>query len=592
MKSFFKTFLAALLALVVGSLLLLFITIGFFSAIASLSDQPVEVKSNSVLMLKLNKQIVDRKENNPLEDLDMPGFVSKSTLGLNQILRSIEKAKTDDRIKGIYINTTDINAGYATVEEIRNALIDFKTSGKFIYAYADVISQKAYYLSTTADSVVLNPQGLFDFRGISSNRMFYKRAMDKLGVEMQIVRGKNNKFKSAVEPFMYDKMSDASRAQLSLVLNSIWGHILNGISETRNISVDDLNQYADKVMTLRGADKAKEAGFFDNLKYKDQVIDDLRELTGTAREKDVPTISISKYSKVPKKSDGKGLAKKKLAVIYAQGEIDSGQSDAYAINSEEISKAVREARTDSTIKAVVLRVNSPGGSAFGSEVIWREVALTQATKPVIISMGDLAASGGYYISCPADTILASPTTITGSIGIFGMIPNAGELLNDKIGITFDQVKTNKHSDMPVIYRKMTTFEKNLMQEHVEKGYQTFLSRVADGRKTTPEAIDKIGQGRIWSGANGIENGLVDGIGGLNDAIAIAAQKAGLERYRTVELPKQKDPFEELIKNLTSEAKIQVMKVQLGEAYQYWKNISRVKSMNGIYTRMPYDLTVE
>ena len=463
MKIFWKAFFASLLAIIISSILLVIVLVGVISAVTSFSDQPVTIKGQSLLLLKLDSKIVERKSNNPFEDFELPGIKTTTTTGLNQILSCIEKAKTDDRIKGVFMELSDISAGYATVEEIRNALIDFKTSGKFIYTYSDMISQKAYYLATVSDSLIMNPMGMFDFRGLNAEYTFFKKALDKFGIEMQVVRGKNNKFKSAVEPYMFDKMSDASREQTSVYLNSIWSHVLKGISERRAIPVDSLNKYANEVMTFQKADKSLEYKFFDNLKYKDQVLADFRKLTNLGKNDEIPVISVNEYDKVPKAIDSKGLAKDRIAIVYAEGEIDSGTDGAYDIDSKEVSKGIREARTDTAVKAIVLRVNSPGGSAYGSEVIWREVVLAQKVKPVIVSMGDYAASGGYYIACGADVILANPTTITGSIGVFGTIPNLSGLLTDKIGITFDNVSTNEHSDMPSMTRKMTPFESNLMQ---------------------------------------------------------------------------------------------------------------------------------
>ena len=544
-----------------------------------------------MLLLKLDGKIVERKSNNPFEDLEIPGIKISNTIGLNQILSCIEKAKTDDRIKGIYLELSEINSGYATVEEIRNALIDFKTSGKFIYTYADMISQKAYYLATVSDSLIMNPMGMFDFRGLNAEHTFFKKALDKFGIEMQVVRGKNNKFKSAVEPYLFDKMSDANREQTTVYLKSIWNHVLKGISERRLIPVDSLNKYANGVMTFQQADKALKCRFFDNLKYKDQVLSDFRKLTGLGENDEIPVVSVGEYDKVPKTIVPGGLAKNRIAVVYASGEIDSGSDGPYQIDSKEVSKGIREARTDTAVKAIVLRINSPGGSAYGSEVIWREVILAQKIKPVVVSMGDYAASGGYYIACGADAILANPTTITGSIGVFGTIPNLSGLLSDKIGITFDNVSTNDHSDMPSMTRKMTPFEKDLMQTYVESTYNTFIAHVADGRKKSTTFVDSIGQGRVWSGENGKSNGLVDEFGGLNDAIKLAALKAKITNYRIKELPKQKDTFEELMKSFSTKMQNSFLESKLGESYHLWENFSREAHANGIYARMPYNLEI-
>ena len=591
MKIFWKAFFASMLAIVVASILLIVVLVGMISAVASFKDQSVTLKNQTLLLMKLDGKIVERKSNNPFEDIEFPIIKQSTTVGLNQILSCIEKAKTDDRIKGIFLELSDISTGYATIEEIRNALIDFKKSGKFIYTYSDMISQKAYYLATVSDSLIMNPMGMFDFRGLNAEHTFFKKALDKFGIEMQVIRGKNNKFKSAVEPYMFDKMSDASREQTTVYLKSIWNHVLKGISERRAIPIDSLNKYADEVMTFQKADKALKDKFFDNLKYKDQVLADFRKLTKLGENDEIPIVTVNEYDKVPKTVEAGGLAKDRIAIVYAEGEIDGGSDGAYQIDSKELSKGIREARTDSAIKAIVIRVNSPGGSAYGSEVIWREVILAQKVKPVIVSMGDYAASGGYYIACGADVILADPTTITGSIGVFGTVPNLSGLLSDKIGITFDNVSTNQHSDMPSITRKMTPFEVKLMQNYVESTYATFIDHVAKGRKKSTSYIDSIGQGRVWSGDNGKLNGLVDEFGGLNDAVKLAAKKAGIEHYRIKELPKQKDTFEELMKSFSTKLQTSVLQSKLGESYHLWENFSREAKANGIYARLPYNLEI-
>ncbi|MBA4408216.1 MAG: signal peptide peptidase SppA [Odoribacter sp.] len=588
MKDFFKFTLASIIGVMIAGLLLLFITIGIFSAMVSVSDQPAQVEANSVLLMKFDHQIVDRARKNPFESLDFGFFQGNKTMGLNDILNCIRKAKTDDNIKGIYLNPKDIQSGMASVEEIRSALKDFKTSGKFIYAYGEYLTQKAYYLSTIADTLVLNPQGSVDFRGLGGERTFYKKALDKLGVEVQIVR--HGKYKAAVEPFLLDKMSDENRLQTETYLKSIWNEMLTDISASRKMGIDELNDIADMVATFRRADFAKQKNLVDRLKYKDQVIDDLKKLTGTSEKNDVKAIDIFKYVKVPEKRAQQGLARKKIAVIYASGNIDSGTSE-NEIKSEDLSRTIREARRDSSIKAIVLRINSPGGSAYGSEVIWREVKLAAETKPVIASMGDVAASGGYYIACAADTIMADRTTITGSIGIFGMIPNAQKLLTDKLGITQDVVTTNEHSDMISFTRPMTSFERDLMQQTIEDGYDTFISRVAEGRKMQKTAIDEIGQGRVWAATNAKEIKLIDMYGGLTDAIELAKKMAKLDTYRIVNLPKLKDPFEELMKEISGSAKAGFMKDELGENYKYYEQLRGFLSQKGVQARMPYDIEI-
>ncbi|MEI6277063.1 MAG: signal peptide peptidase SppA [Prolixibacteraceae bacterium] len=592
MKFFWKAFFASLAAILVATILFFFLMAGLVSALASMGEQTISVKDHSLLLLKLDNRIVERKSNNPFEEIEFPGMEKSTTTGLNQIFHTIHQAQTDDKIKGIYLELSEISAGYATTEEIRNALIDFKSSGKFIYAYSDAISQKAYYLASVADSLILNPVGMFDFRGLSAEHTFFKKALDKFGIEMQIVRGKDNKFKSAVEPYMYDKMSPASKEQTTLYLATIWNHLLKGISETRKISIDQLNEYANSVMTFQTAETAHKSHFFDNLKYRDQVLADLRSLAGLKVNEEIPIITVAEYDKIPADAKAKSLIKDKIAVVYAEGEIDTGSGNSsHDINSKDVSQGIREARIDSSVKAIVLRINSPGGSAFGSEVIWREVKLAQEVKPVIVSMGDYAASGGYYIASPAAVIIANPTTITGSIGVFGTIPNLSDLLSNKIGITFDKVMTNDHSDMPSITRKMTPFETNLMQNYVESTYGIFISHVAEGRKMTTARVDSIGQGRVWSGVNAKSNHLIDDFGGMKEALKIAAQKAGITDYRIRELPKQKDPFAELLKSFSVRLQNKMMESVMGTSYDYWKNFSREANAKGIYTRMPYNLEI-
>ena len=588
MRQFLKFTLASIVGVMIAGLLLLFVSIGIISALVSSSEQPTQIQSKSVLLLKFDHQIVDRAKINPFEDLDFGIFQSNKTVGLNDILDCIRKAKTDDNITGIYLNPMDIQAGMATVEEIRAALKDFKTSGKFIYAYGEYLSQKAYYLTTVADTLVLNPQGSVDFRGLGGERTFYKKALEKLGVEVQIVR--HGKFKAAVEPFLLEKMSDENRLQTQTYLNSLWKEMLTDISASRKLSLDELNGIADMVASFRKADFAKEKNLVDRLKYKDEVINDLKKLTGTSEKDDVKAIDIFKYVKVPENREQKGIARKKIAVIYASGSIDTGTSED-DIKSEDLSKAIREARRDSSIKAIVLRINSPGGSAYGSEVIWREVKLAAETKPVIASMGDVAASGGYYIAAAADTIMADRTTITGSIGIFGMIPNAQKLLTDKLGITQDVVTTNAHSDMISLTRPMSAFERDLMQQTIEDGYDTFISRVAEGRKMDKTAVDEVGQGRVWAATNAKEIKLIDVYGGLTDAIELAKKMANLDTYRIVNLPKLKDPFEELMKEISGSAKAGFMKDEMGENYKYYEQLRSLISQKGVMARMPYDIEI-
>ena len=480
----------------------------------------------------------------------------------------------------------------AAVEEIRNALIAFRdSSSKPVYAYSDLYEQKTYYLASVADKVVLNPRGRLDFRGLGGEVTFYKNALEKLGVEMQVVR--HGKFKSAVEPFLLEEMSPENREQRLVYMGSMWNHMLNGISQERGIPVDRLNELADQMMTFRSAATALEAGLVDTLKYKDQVLDDLRQITGTAAKKGINVVNVADYAKAPLKKGAKKstFSRNKIAVIYASGDIGTSIVSGEGINGDKLSREIRKVRQDSSYKAIVLRVNSPGGDAYASEVIWREVKLAADEKTVVVSMGDVAASGGYYIACAADKIVAHPNTITGSIGVFGMIPNAGELLGETLGITTDVVKTNEHSDMPSLTRPMSPFERNLMQSFIEETYALFVSRVADGRKMESAAVDSIGQGRVWSGENALNIGLVDELGGLDKAVEMAADLAGLENYRTVSLPELSDPFTEMLKGGSDNARTWFLKRELGEAWIYYDRIAKLRQMNGLYARMPYDVTI-
>lgn len=586
MKKFFSTFLAALIGSVAGGFILLLLFIGMIVGIASMGESEVKIKPKTVLWLDLTGEIVERASNNPFED--MVGSLSGDAkqIGLNDLLANIKKAARDENISGIHLESGLLMAGYATIEEIRNALLEFKKSGKFIYSFAPIYTQKAYYLASVADKVYLPPMGMLEFNGIHSQNVYFKGMLEKVGVDMQIVR--HGKFKSAVEPFMLDKMSDASRLQTEKYVFSIWNGMLQKIAIQRNISESDLNALVDMGPVFADQQILVDKGLIDGLKYKDEVLSELKEKLDVEEKDDIEAVTHAKYTKVYVAGETKGLAKDKIAVIYAEGEIDGSSSG--GIQSDKLSRTIRIARRDSSIKAIVLRINSPGGSALGSELIWREVKLAQETKPTVVSMGDLAASGGYYIACAADSIVAQPNTLTGSIGIFGMIPNTGELMK-KIGLSFDGVKTNKFSDLPSLTRPFTSDERDLMQSYIERGYEVFLTRCADGRHTTTASIDSVGQGRVWAGVNALEIGLVDKIGGLDDAIGIAKGMAKLEKFRIVELPEVPDPIEELVKELTGDAKMYFGKMILGEEYEYMKILKTMQGRDQIQARLPYDITL-
>lgn len=591
MKSFFKIFFASMLAIIITGVITGLIFFGIIAGlISSAGDKPVVVKENSILKITLDNEIVDRATDNPLQNIDFMSLQSNQKLGLYDILKCIKKAKTDKDIKGIYLELTDIEAGIATVEEIRNALVSFKDSGKFIISYSDYYSQKAYYLASASDKVYINPQGTIDFKGLSAELMFFKGTLEKLGVEPQIIR--HGKFKSAIEPFILDKMSPENREQTITYMKSIWDNIVAGISDTRKITPFELNNLADS-MKIENANAALNYKLVDGLKYKDEIITELETLSGVTEKEGLRFTSLGNYKKSPEKKEErkKGLAKDKIAIIYASGEIDMGEGEDQKIGSEGLSKVIRKARKDSTIKAVVFRVNSPGGSALASEVIWREIVLTKKVKPVIVSMGDVAASGGYYISCPADVILADRNTITGSIGVFGVLWNGQKLMNEKLGITVDRVTTNTHSDIGSVFRPMEDSERAIIQKSVEEIYDVFITHVAEGRSIEKSQVDSVGQGRVWSGVNAKEIKLIDEFGGIERAIEIAKEKAKLENYRIVELPRQKDPFQQILEQLKGDSQESAIKQYLGFSFKYYKNLNELINLKGVQARLPYFINI-
>jgi protease IV len=588
MKGFLKTLLASMLGFIIGSLLLFFLMLWIVGGIVSLSQkQEVTTNPGTILLVKLDQPIPERSTENPLENFDFKGLKMNQPLGLTEIIENIKKAKNDNTIKGILLELNTVNAGYATIEEIRNALLDFKKSGKFIVSYSDAYDQKAYYLASVASKVYLNPGGVLPFVGLEVQKLFFKGMFDKLGIEAELIR--HGKFKSAGEPYITDKMSPENRQQVSSYLNSIWNRMLQGISESRKISIKELNNSADQAVL--GASQAKKFNLVDSLVYKDEVLAQLCHLTGKSNPQKLEFIALNKYNKVPAKRAYVGLAKAKIAVIYAYGDVMLGEGEEGEIGSERISKALRDARTDTSVKAIVLRVNSPGGMAIAAEVIWREMVLAKKVKPVIASLGSVAASGGYYIACPADTIVASPNTITGSIGVFGLMFNASTFMNKKLGITSDVVKTNEHADLATPLRKMSPSERAIIQANVDETYDVFIDHVAKGRHMTKAGVDDLAQGRVWTAAEGKELGLIDVIGGLNIAIDIAAKKAKLTRYRILSLPKLEDPFTQLMKGLTSEVRTSLMERELGENAIYFKELKKIMKTQGVLAKMPYELDI-
>jgi protease-4 len=509
--------------------------------------------------------------------------------GLNDILQNLEKAASDDKIKGILIENGLLPSGWGTTEEIRNALKKFREeSGKFIISYTDyLLPQEGYYLSTAADKIYLNPSSAVDFKGLSGEVMFYKNALEKLGVEVQVTR--HGKFKGAVEPYILDELSDENRAQINDYVGSIWDHAVKMMAESRSISEDQLNILADKLAGYN-ADGALENRLVDGLMYRDQLNDTLKSLSGLTGDDKINFVPMTKYSRVP--NPKKVLSTKtRIALIYASGTIAMGKGNDSNIGGDRFAGVIRKERKDSTVKAIVLRVNSPGGNPIASDIIWRELELAAKVKPVVISMGNYAASGGYYISAPGTKIYCDPTTISGSIGVFGLLPNAGKLMEQKLGITTETVKTNENSDFPSIYRPMNVYEKQVMQSSIEKVYSDFVNKVSAGRKMTYESVDSIGQGRVWSGTRAITLGLADEIGGLKDAIKGAAALAGIETYSIRELPVIEDPYMKLLNQLGGEIKMNLLKKELGNSFRFYKELTEIKDLSGIQARLPYFIEI-
>ncbi|MGN8069159.1 signal peptide peptidase SppA [Mucilaginibacter sp. SG564] len=595
MKQFFKFVLATIVGVIVSSIVIVIIVaaiIGGLIASAG-SDKTVDVEPNSVLHMAFTAPITERTPNNPLAGLGILGLDKDKSTGLNDILANIKKAKTDSNIKGIYLDESYMVSGQATTEEIRNALIDFKKSGKFIVAYSEIYTQGFYYLASVADKVYMNPKGIFELKGFNSEVTFLKGALDKLGIEVQII--KVGTFKSAVEPLFLTKMSDANRLQVTSYLGSLYDHFLTGISKSRGINKDSLFNYANNGLVQLPEDAVK-LKLIDGLKYKDEILNDLKVRTGTPNKNDLNSVELADYTKSSSDKDNKDDAassKNRIAVVYASGEISGGEGDDNTIGSERISKALRKVRLDDKVKAVVLRVNSPGGSSLASDVIWREVMLTKKVKPIIVSMGDVAASGGYYISCAADSIIAQPNTITGSIGIFAILPNMQKLFNDKLGVTFDGVKTGKYADLGNIGRPLTPEERLILQNNVNRGYDDFTKAVAEGRHKTQEYINSIGQGRVWTGEQALKNGLVDRLGNINDAIASAAKKANIKNYNLVAYPEQKSFLNQLSGDVTAEARCRILQSELGDNYKVYEQIKSVtQMMRTPQARMPYSIEIK
>ncbi|TVQ07653.1 MAG: signal peptide peptidase SppA [Bacteroidetes bacterium] len=587
MKQFFKFLLASMVGVFLTLLIVFFI---FFGIIASLGkSDPKPVAKNSVYHLELNSEIIDRSSDNPLDNFNFMSLSSTKTIGLNDLLKNIRKAKLDENIEGIFLDLSFTMAGWASMYEIRNELLDFKESGKFIIAYADYMTQGAYYLASVADEVYLNPQGIIDFRGLNAEVVFLKNMLEKIGVEMQVIR--YGKFKSAGEPFFRENLSAENREQMQSYLSSMWNTVIKDISEQRNMTVNELTSIADSFQT-RTPEGALEAGMIDGIAFRDEIMDNLKSRLELEDKKEVNLVNFAQYNKAPLPDSMLPIGKRdKIAVIYGYGNIVMESQNDLSMGADRISKALRTARKDTTVKAIVFRVNSPGGSALASEIMLREVMLAVDEKPVVVSMGDLAASGGYYVACYASKIIANPNTITGSIGVFGIVPNMKEMFNDKLGITFDNVKTNELADLGSVSRPLNRTEKQIIQGQIDRIYETFIHHVAEGRGLPVAAVDSIAQGRVWSGVDAKRIGLIDDFGGLNYAIEQAAELAGIEKYRIVEYPEQKPLFEQIMEGFGS-VEARFMKARLGNAYPIYQKMQQATENSGILMRMPYDVQID
>lgn len=586
MWNFIKNVFAVVIGLFVFGFLSILLLIFIGSALSS--EDEGKVKSGAILKLKLDKEIVERESEKLLSNVVMPGA---STIGLLELKEAIALAKKNEDVKGIYLDLSTVQAGFASLEEIRTSLLDFKKSGKFIVAYGEAYSEGAYYLASVADKIYLPPSGALEFNGLESELMFFKGTLEKLNIKVEVF--KVGSFKSAVEPFLLDKMSDANRQQLKSFMNSIYDTYLDDVAHSRNLDRKRLKVISDS-MLIHNASDALEFGLVTDLEYYDKAEAFMRAKTGQKEDEKMNFVS---YSSLLEKENKLELSEKRVAVIIANGEIISGKGSDDVIGSETLAAQIRKAREDKKVKAIVLRVNSPGGSALASDVIWNEVVLTKGVKPIIASMSDVAASGGYYISMACDTIVAQPATITGSIGVFGLVLNIENFLKDKLGVTTDREKTGLFSDVGSPTRTLTPYERKIIQEEVEKIYEEFTAKAAAGRHMSQEELKKYAEGRVWSGREALNLKLVDTLGGVEDAIALAAKKAGLqkeEEYDVVYWPEQKNIFwKQLLSGIDDDdARMEAaLKKEMGMIYPYYKSAKNLEKLNGIQARMPYKLTV-
>ncbi len=586
--NFIKTFFASCLGSLVALGLIIILTIAFITAMVSgLSGDETKtmIEDNSVLHLKLDVPISENEIENPLEGLPIPG--AESPLGLLPFKKVIANAKEDSKIQGIYLDLSIFMGGYGVAKEVRDALIDFKSSGKWIVAYSELYTEQAYYIASAADKVYLNPQGGIEFNGLSVEVSFFKKLFDKLEIKPQIFRVGD--FKSAVEPFMLDKMSNENRLQLNELISDLHHTMLEDISKSRNISFEELKQMADK-MSVTDTGSALRSGLIDSLFYFDQVQNELRERLGLGKDEDINYIKYGKYKKSFSTYDD---SKNEIAVIVADGEIIPGKAQNGVIGSDSFAEVLRKARNNDQVKAIVLRINSPGGSALASDVIWREVILTTKVKPVIASMSDYAASGGYYLAMGCDTIVAQPTTITGSIGVFSVLFDISSFLDNKIGITFDEVKTGEVGELVTVTRPLTQVERAVWQKKTEEIYNSFTAKAAEGRNMSVEDLRKVASGRVWTGAQAKERGLVDVLGNFEDAVQIAAKKAGVgQDYRIRYYPKQKTFIQEWLTEAEDYTNTQILKGELGDQYPVYLRLKNLKNYQGSQMRLPFEMKIQ
>lgn len=584
---FLGNVLAVIVGLLIFSVMSFFILAGLIAVISSSEDE-VKIKENTVLILNLEGRVLVERSNEDDPDFFSFGFISSvPPIGLTSLKNAIRTAKENDNIKGIFLKAGTLMAGQAGIKELRDELMSFKESGKFIVGYGELYTENGYYLSSVADEIYVNPSGMMEFNGLASEILFFKGLFEKLEVEPEIFRVGD--FKSAVEPFMLDKMSEENRLQTASFLTDLNAFMLNEISESRGINYERLKEINSQMLVRRMKD-AEELELIDGLWYEDQVIDLMKEKLGLEKDDKINTINVSRINKSAK-TKGKS-SKNRIAVIVAEGEIMGGNAE-NLISSERFKEEIRKARKNENVKAIVLRVNSPGGSALASEVIWRELEEARKEKPVIASMGEVAASGGYYIAAASDTIVAQPNTITGSIGIFALWFNAKGLLNNKLGITTDVVKTGEYSDFLSPTRRVSEAEKEIFQNQIEEGYDIFLDRVVQGREMDKEAVMKVASGRVWTGNQALENGLVDVLGGLDEAIKIAAAKAGVaDDYRVVYYPEMKSWFERFISQISNDVQAYYQQKKLGSFYPIYKQIEDLNKYEGIMVRMPFDYHVQ